>query len=202
MSQDLILSLIVFAFVGSMTPGPNNTMLLASGVNFGFSRTRAHMLGVTIGFTVMVLAVGLGIGRVFSLFPPLYTVMHVVSIAYLLWLAWRIATAGSTDPIIGDEARPMTFIEAALFQWVNPKGWMVALSVAANYVTPDNLWADVTVLSLVFLIISLISTSSWALFGTSLRPFLADAQAMRVFNVAMALALVASLWPIVRDMAS
>jgi threonine/homoserine/homoserine lactone efflux protein len=201
MSQDLILSLIVFAFVGAMTPGPNNTMLLASGVNFGFSRTRAHMLGVTIGFTVMVLAVGLGIGRVFSLFPPLYTVMRVVSIAYLLWLAWRIATAGATDPIIGDEARPMTFIEAALFQWVNPKGWMVALSVAANYVTPDHLWADVTVLSLVFLIISLISTSSWALFGASLRPFLADAQAMRVFNVAMALALVASLWPIVRDMA-
>jgi threonine/homoserine/homoserine lactone efflux protein len=202
MSQDLILSLIVFAFVGAMTPGPNNTMLLASGVNFGFRRTRAHMLGVTIGFTVMVLAVGLGIGRVFTLFPPLYTVMRVVSIAYLLWLAWRIATAGATDPIVGDEARPMTFIEAALFQWVNPKGWMVALSVAANYVAPDHLWADVTVLSLVFLIISLISTSSWALFGTSLRPFLADAQAMRIFNVAMALALVASLWPIVRDMAS
>jgi threonine/homoserine/homoserine lactone efflux protein len=202
MSQNVILSLITFAFVAAITPGPNNTMLLASGVNFGFSRTRAHVLGVTIGFTIMILAVGLGIGRAFTLFPPLYLVLRVVSIAYLLWLAWRIATAGATDPIVSDEARPMTFIEAALFQWVNPKGWMVCLSVAANYVAPDDLWADVAVLSLVFLVISLISASSWALFGTSLRPFLRDEQAMRVFNIAMAAALVASLWPIVRDMAS
>jgi threonine/homoserine/homoserine lactone efflux protein len=200
MSQELVLSLITFAFVAGMTPGPNNTMLLASGVNFGFGRTRPHILGVVIGFTIMMLAVGLGIGRVFSLFPPLYEVLRIVSVGYLLWLAWRIATAGSTDPIIGDEARPMTFIEAALFQWVNPKGWMVCLSVAANYVAPDRLSADVTILSLVFLLISSISASSWAFFGASLRPLLQNARSMRIFNVAMAVALVASLWPIIRDM--
>lgn len=200
MTHELILSLIAFAFVTAMTPGPNNTMLLASGVNFGFGRTRAHILGVVIGFTIMMLAVALGVGRVFALYPPIYSALRIVSICYLLWLAWRIGTAGATDPIIGDEARPMTFFEAALFQWVNPKGWMVCLSVAANYVSPDDAWADAAVLSAVFLIVSTISASSWALFGTSLRPLLRDATSMRVFNVAMAIALVASLWPVVRDM--
>jgi threonine/homoserine/homoserine lactone efflux protein len=200
MSHELFLSLITFAFVSAITPGPNNTMLLASGVNFGFVRTRPHILGVVIGFTIMVLGVAFGIGHVFSLFPPLYSVLRVISVAYLLWLAWRIGTAGSTNPVVSDEARPMTFMEAALFQWVNPKGWMVCLSVAANYVTPDDLWLDVAILSAVFTIVSVVSASSWALFGTSLRPLLENERSMRIFNIAMALALVASLWPIVKEM--
>ena len=200
MSQDLILSLIAFAFVTAMTPGPNNTMLLTSGVNFGFNRTRPHVLGVTIGFTIMILAVGLGIGRIFTAFPPFYSGLRIVSVVYLMWLAWRIATAGTSNPIVTDEARPMTFFEAALFQWVNPKGWMVALSVAANYVSPDNLWADLMALSAIFLVVSLISTTSWAFFGASLKPLLQDPNSVRIFNVTMAVALVASLWPIVREM--
>lgn len=200
MSQDLFLSLITFAFVSAMTPGPNNTMLMASGVNFGFERTRPHILGVVIGFTIMILAVGLGVGRVFALYPPLYAVLRVVSVGYLLWLAWRIGTAGATNPIVGEEAQPMTFLEAALFQWVNPKGWMVCLSVAANYVSPNDLAADIAILSAVFLIISIISASTWALFGTSLRPLLQDAKSMRVFNGIMAVALVLSLLPVVREM--
>ena len=200
MSHDLLISLIAFALVTAMTPGPNNTMLLASGVNFGFVRTRPHILGVVIGFTIMMLAVAFGVGRIFSVFPPLYSLLRTISIAYLLWLAWRIGTSGATDPVPGDEARPMTFTEAALFQWINPKGWMVCLSVAANYVTPDNLWADVAVLSAVFLVVSLLSATSWALFGTSLRPFLKDERSMRIFNIAMAIALVASLSPILREM--
>lgn len=200
MSQELFLSLVTFAFVAVMTPGPNNTMLMASGVNFGFVRTRPHILGVVIGFVIMMLAVGLGVGRVFTLLPQLYAVLRVVSIAYLLWLAWRIGTAGATDPIVGEEAQPMTFIEAALFQWVNPKSWMVCLSVAGTYVSPDNPWRDVPVLCGVFLIASLISAPSWALFGTSLRPFLQDAKSMRVFNGIMAVALVLSLLPVVREM--
>lgn len=200
MSLHLFLSLLTFAAVSSMTPGPNNTMLLTSGVNFGFSRTRPHMLGVTIGFTIMIVAVALGAGRILMAFPALFTALRIVSIGYLVWLAWRIASAGTSDPVVTAKARPMTFFEAALFQWVNPKGWMVALSVAANYVSPENLWADIAVLSATFFSVSLISTSSWALFGTSLRPLLADQRKVRIFNVAMAVALVASLWPIVREM--
>ncbi|WP_045836620.1 LysE family translocator [Hyphomicrobium sp. 99] len=200
MSLHLYLSLLTFVFVSAMTPGPNNTMLLTSGVNFGFDRTRPHVLGVTIGFTIMIVAVALGIGRVFTAFPTVFSALRIVSIGYLLWLAWRIATAGTSDPVVTDKARPMTFLEAALFQWVNPKGWMVALSVAANYVSPENLWADVLVLAATFLTVSLISATSWAFFGTSLRPLLADQQRVRIFNVAMAVALVASLWPIAREM--
>ncbi|MFT3730464.1 MAG: LysE family translocator [Hyphomicrobium sp.] len=200
MSHELFLSLITFAFVSAITPGPNNTMLLASGVNFGFVRTRPHILGVVIGFTIMVLAVAFGVGKVFSLFPQLYNLLRAISIAYLLWLAWRIGTAGATDPIVGEEAQPMTFLEAALFQWVNPKGWMVCLSVAANYVAPEDPWGDVAILSAVFLIVSVISASSWAMFGTSLRPLLRDERSMRIFNAVMAVALVASLWPVVKEM--
>ncbi|CAA2138963.1 LysE family translocator [Hyphomicrobium sp. ghe19] len=200
MSQHLILSLVTFAFVSAMTPGPNNTMLLTSGVNFGFKRTRPHVWGVVIGFTIMILAVALGVGRVFLLFPALFTTLRVASIGYLLWLAWRIATAGTSNPIVTAEARPMTFFEAALFQWVNPKGWMVALSVAANFVSPDSLWFDAAVLTAIFLAVSLISATTWAFFGTSLRPLLTDERSMRIFNVAMAVALVASLWPLVHEM--
>ncbi|MBY0562271.1 LysE family translocator [Hyphomicrobium sp.] len=200
MSQQLILSLVTFAFVSAMTPGPNNTMLLTSGVNFGFRRTRPHVWGVVIGFTIMILAVALGVGRVFLLFPALFSTLRVVSIGYLLWLAWRIATAGTSNPIVTTEARPMTFFEAALFQWVNPKGWMVALSVAANFVSPDSLWFDAAVLTATFLAVSLMSATAWAFFGTSLRPLLADERSMRIFNVAMAVALVASLWPLVHEM--
>jgi threonine/homoserine/homoserine lactone efflux protein len=200
LSQHLILSLVTFAFVSAMTPGPNNTMLLTSGVNFGFKRTRPHVWGVVIGFTIMMLAVALGVGRVFVLFPALFSTLRVASIAYLLWLAWRIATAGTSNPIATAEARPMTFFEAALFQWVNPKGWMVALSVAANFVSPDSLWFDAAVLTAIFLAVSLISATTWAFFGTSLRPLLADERSMRIFNVAMAVALVASLWPLVHEM--
>jgi threonine/homoserine/homoserine lactone efflux protein len=127
-------------------------------------------------------------------------VLRAVSIGYLLWLAWRIGTAGATNPIVGEEAQPMTFLEAALFQWVNPKGWMVCLSVAANYVSPNDLVADIAILSAVFLIISMISASTWALFGTSLRPFLQDEKSMRVFNGIMAVALVLSLLPVIREM--
>jgi threonine/homoserine/homoserine lactone efflux protein len=200
MSHDLILSLVTFAFVAAMTPGPNNAMLLASGVNFGFKRTRPFLLGVVIGFTIMILAVGLGIGRILTAFPPVYSALRIASIAYLLWLAWRIATGGASDPVATKEARPMTFLEGALFQWVNPKGWAVALSVAANYVSPEHLWSDLAVLSVTFLAISLISATTWAFFGTSLRPLLQDRRSVRIFNVVMAIALVASLWPIVREM--
>ena len=199
MSQDLILSLIAFAFVTAMTPGPNNTMLLTSGVNFGFNRTRPHVLGVTIGFTIMILAVGLGIGRIFTEFPPLYSGLRIVSVVYLMWLAWRIATAGTSNPIVTDEARPMTFFEAALFQWVNPKGWMVAWSVAANYVSPENLWADLMALSAIFLVVSLIRRLAGSSSARRSGRFCKTRRRCG-FSMSRWRSLVASLWPIVREM--
>ena len=196
MSADLIAALVAFAFVTSITPGPNNLMLLASGVNFGFRRTLPHMLGVGLGFVVMVIGVGLGLGRVFELYPSAYVALRVIGVAYLLWLAWTLARSGP----IGEGAhrgRPMTFIEAAAFQWVNPKAWVMAVSAIAAYTRPDDFSASVLVVALVFGAVNIPSVGSWALFGVALRGLLTNPGTVRVFNVSMALLLVASLWPIV-----
>ena len=196
MSADLLAALVAFAFVTSITPGPNNLMLLASGVNFGFRRTLPHMLGVGLGFVVMVIGVGLGLGRVFEMYPSVYVALRVIGVAYLLWLAWALARSGP----IGEGAhrgRPMTFIEAAAFQWVNPKAWVMAVSAIAAYTRPDDFSASVLVVALVFGAVNIPSVGSWALFGVALRGLLTNPRTVRVFNVSMALLLVASLWPIV-----
>ena len=189
------LALLVFSFVTSATPGPNNMMLLASGVNFGFVRTIPHMLGIGLGFTLMVLLVGLGIGQVFALLPWLYGVLKVLGFAYMLWLAWKIANAGTIGE--GREAsRPMTFLAAAAFQWVNPKAWAMAISAVATYTLPDDYVFSVVVVALTFGLVNLPTVSTWALFGVWLRRFLSDPRAVRWFNWTMAVLLVASLLPV------
>src|SRR3712207_1250882 len=123
---DTALALVSFAFVAAMTPGPNNIMLTASGVNFGFARTVPHMLGICAGFVALVLSVGIGVGAAFTTLPALQTVLKVIGAGYMLWLAWKVATAAPAD---SDEQRssPLTFWQAVAFQWVNPKGWVMAV---------------------------------------------------------------------------
>ncbi len=197
MTPDVLFSATAFALAGSFTPGPNNAMLLTSGVNFGFSRTLPHIAGVTFGYGVMFAVVALGLGRLFALQPELYTALKVASSLYLLWLAWRIATAAG--PSEGaDERPPLTFLQAALFQWVNPKGVMMALAASANFINPDNLAADLPVMLALIGVMSLASASTWTLFGQGLRRFLNEPGRLKVFNQLMALALVASLWPLFR----
>ena len=196
MSADLIVSLIVFATVTSITPGPNNLMLLASGVNFGFRRTIPHMLGVGIGFMVMLALVGLGLGQIFGRFPAIYTAMKFIGIAYMLWLAWKIANSGQ----VGEgrvSARPMTFLAAAAFQWINPKAWVMSLSAATTYsIAGAPVWSALLV-SLVFGAVNLPNVSAWALFGSTLRTYLNDPVWLRVFNWSMAALLVASVVPLI-----
>ncbi len=200
MSSDLLLALIMFAFVASITPGPNNMMLLASGVNYGFRRTIPHMLGIGFGFAFMLLMIGLGIGQLFIQFPMAYTVLKFASAAYMLWLAWQIATAGPMTATEGKpDAKPMTFIEAAAFQWVNPKAWTMCLTAVSAYTVPSQYLASMFILTLVFTVVNLPSVSVWTVFGVSLRGLLADRRRVRVFNVCMAVLLVASLWPIVAE---
>lgn len=196
---DLLLALATFCTVTCFTPGPNNTMLMASGLNFGFARTVPHLLGVTFGFAFMVLAVGLGIGQLFDAFPEFYRALKAVSIVYLLWLAWGIATAGAVEggPSGG---RPLTFLEAAAFQWVNPKGWVMAVGATATYIVADRVILSVLVIALAFALIGLGSSTTWALFGTGLRRVIDNPRTVRLFNVTMALLLVASLYPIVADL--
>jgi threonine/homoserine/homoserine lactone efflux protein len=131
LTADLLLAFILFAFVSSITPGPNNTMLLSSGVNFGFNRTIPHMLGISCGFALMVLAVGFGLGAVFKAYPILYTVLRYAGAAYLLYLAYKIATSGPAEDGDQSNTRPMSYLSAAAFQWVNPKAWVMAIGATA-----------------------------------------------------------------------
>ncbi len=194
---ETLLALVSFAFVTSITPGPNNIMLTASGVNFGFIRTVPHMLGIGAGFIALLLAVGAGLGSAFAAFPVLQTVLKVAGAAYMLWLAWKIAHAGEVDATTNAAARPMTFLEAALFQWVNPKAWVMALSAMAIYVRPAHAVADVIAVALVFGFVNVPSVGTWAGFGHLLREWLRDPARVRVFNIAMAVLLVASIVPMV-----
>lgn len=201
MSFDLILALIGFAFVTSVTPGPNNMMLLASGVNFGFRRTIPHMLGIGIGFTLMVALIGFGLGEVFARVPLIYTALKYVGAGYMLYLAWKIANSGPISAEGEVKGKPMTFLQAAAFQWVNPKAWVMAVSAISTYTQAEAYVASVLVISFVFGAVNLPSVSSWAAFGVAMRRLLTNPRAVRVFNITMALLLVASLWPIVAEFA-
>jgi len=193
MDTQQLIALVGFAFVSSVTPGPNNMMLMASGANFGIRRTLPHMAGVAIGFALMIFLVGIGLIGLFEAWPPLFTVLKVVSAAYLLWLAWKIASA--PPPVAGASTsggKPMTFIQAALFQWVNPKAWTMALTAIAVYAGSRNIAAVIGVAA-IFGAINLPVVSIWAAMGQYLQRWMTDTRKRRAFNWGMAALLVASL---------
>jgi len=198
MSLDAFLALLVYALVTSITPGPNNLMLLASGVNFGIARTVPHMLGISIGFLVLLLAVGFGLGAVLTAFPALHMALKIAGAAYLLYLAWKIAMSRSISDKKGAEGRPMRFIDAAAFQWVNPKAWVMAITAMAVYTNPDHPFVSVALISIAFTIVNLPSVSVWAGFGTALRGFLSDPVRLKWFNITMGALLAATLWPMLQ----
>ena len=194
MSTDLFLALFGFAFVTSVTPGPNNLMLMASGANFGFRRTGPHMLGVSLGFAFMAFLVGAGLATLFDRAPLAHQALKVVSVAYLGWLAWKIAHASAPG---GGKAggRPLNFWQAAAFQWVNPKAWAMALTAVTAY-TPDHSLASAALVAGVFAAINLPSVSLWALAGQKIRAWLSSPRRLTGFNWTMAALLIASLAPV------
>ncbi|WP_321829862.1 LysE family translocator [Thalassovita sp.] len=194
MTYDLITALAAFAFVTSITPGPNNLMLMASGANYGFRRTIPHMLGVALGFVLMVALVGVGLMGLFDAFPVTHTVLKVAGIAYLLWLAWKIANAGMPDTS-GSTGTPMTFLQAAAFQWVNPKAWQMALTAITLY-APERTVFSILMVAAIFGAVNLPSVSSWTVLGQQMSRVLSSPQRLRAFNIFMAVLLVASLLPV------
>lgn len=190
-----MLAFVSFAFVSSITPGPNNAMLLASGVNYGFRRTVPHIAGVSLGCVAMLILVGFGLGEVFAAVPLIYGVLRYAGAAYLLWLAWNIARAGPMT-VRGAGARPMTFWQAAAFQWVNPKAWIMVVGAVSTYAPRDAYGRNVVVLAVLLGLVNAPSICIWAGFGTVLRPLLSHPVRVRVFNVTMALLLVLSLLPV------
>lgn len=198
MSADIFAAMILFAFVSSITPGPNNFMLLASGVNFGFRRTIPHMVGIGVGFFTLLLGVGFGLGALLVAYPPLHLALKIAGAAYLLYLAWRIAMSRELGKGKEGSARPMTFLEAAMFQWVNPKAWVMAVTAMAIYTRAEAPVSSVLFVAVAFALVNFPSVSTWAGFGMALRGFLSDPTRLKWFNIAMGLLLVASLWPMLR----
>ncbi|WP_417407904.1 LysE family translocator [Hoeflea sp.] len=197
MALETFLTLIAFAFVAGGTPGPNTMMLFASGVNFGFRNTVPHMLGIAIGFLALLLAVGFGLGALLTAIPALYLVLKILGGGYLVYIAWRIATS-NTLPEARAGAQPMTFIEAAAFQWVNPKAWVMLVTAMGIYTDPDHYADTVMLIFLAFAIATIPCVSAWAGFGSVLRSWLADPVRLKWFNISMAVLLVACLWPMLR----
>jgi len=196
-SFDLIVPVAIFGATAAFTPGPNNVMVTASGVNFGFRRTVPHMLGIAVGFAVMNLAVGLGLGRVFENFPNIHIILKYVSIAYLVFLSWKIATAGQVGRGHA-RSKPLSFLQAAAFQWVNPKAWVIAIGAVATFTTVGgDLLAEVLVMTLIFFLVTIPSVSTWTFFGTVIARFLHTPQRLMIFNRVMAGLLLLSLLPVV-----
>jgi threonine/homoserine/homoserine lactone efflux protein len=171
-------------------------MLMASGVNFGFRRTQWHILGVVLGFGLMIFLVALGAGTIFTAYPALHSVIKYLGAAYLLYLAWKIASAEPGHNGGRERSQPMTFLQAAAFQWVNAKGWTIAVGASATYAALAPFPWNAAVMAGLFVVVGFFSSATWALFGTALRPLLTNERAARVFNVTMGLALVASLYPV------
>ncbi|AXV15541.1 lysine transporter LysE [Neorhizobium sp. SOG26] len=197
MPLETFLALVLFAFTTSITPGPNNMMLFASGVNFGFARTVPHMLGIGVGFFTLLIGVGFGLGALLQTVPIVYTILKFAGGAYLLWIAWKIGSSRTlSDGKAG--AQPMSFLAAAAFQWVNPKAWVMAVTAMATYTNPDAYWMTVLLVGVAFALVNVPSVSTWAGFGSALREWLSVPARLKWFNITMAVLLVASLWPMLK----
>lgn len=196
-------SALAFAVVMSATPGPNNVMVASSGATFGFARTLPHLLGVAVGFPVMIVAVALGAGDLMRENPGLHEILKWGGAVYLAWLAVKIATARPATPAGASTSgpagsrqgrtKPLNFLQAALFQWLNPKAWVITLSAVATYTTASGVFAEASVLAVMFLVVTVPSLAFWTLMGVGVARLLPSAGALRVFNLVMAALLVVSL---------
>jgi threonine/homoserine/homoserine lactone efflux protein len=199
MSHTLLIAFFVFAAVMYFTPGPNNIMVLSSGLTYGFRPTLPHIAGITIGFAFMVGAVGLGFGTIFIAYPILQTILKYAGAAYLIYLAAVIAMSEPVTPGQDNGRGPMTFWGAVLFQWVNVKGWVMVIGTITAYAGIASFPWNIATQVAICLLLGVVSTSIWTLSGSSLRSFMTSPKAVRAFNIVMAALLLASLYPVFMD---
>jgi threonine/homoserine/homoserine lactone efflux protein len=199
MSQPLFIAFVVFAAVMFFTPGPNNIMVLSSGLTYGFRRTLPHIAGITIGFAFMVGAVGLGFGTIFIAYPVLQTILKYAGAAYLIYLAAVIAMSKPVKSGQDNRRGPMTFWGAAIFQWVNVKGWVMVIGTITAYAGIASFPWNIVIQVVLSLLLGAVSTATWALSGSSLRSFMTSPKVVRAFNIVMAVLLLASLYPVFMD---
>ena len=198
MSQ-LLAALVVFGAVMAFTPGPNNIMVLSSGLTYGFRRSLPLIAGVSTGIALMVASTGLGLGAIFIAYPLLQTVLKYAGIAYLVYLACLIAMSGPVTPGQDNQRGPMTFWAAVLFQWINVKGWVLAIGLITAYSAVASFPWNIAIQAALMFIMGALSSVAWTLFGSSLRSFLTSPRAVRAFNIVMAVLLLASLYPVFMD---
>src|SRR5450432_2566783 len=199
MSHSLLIAFIVFAAVMYFTPGPNNVMLLSSGLTYGFRRTLPHIAGITFGMAFMIAAVGLGLGTIFIAYPVLQTILKYAGAAYLIYLAAAIAMSGTAPSAQDNQRGPMTFWGAAVFQWVNVKGWVMVIGTITAYAAIASFPWNILIQVVISLLMGVMACGTWVLFGSALRPWLTSAPAVRLFNIFMALLLLGSLYPVFRE---
>lgn len=193
------LAIILFAIAACVTPGPNNAMIMASGLNYGIRRSLPHYFGIILGFPAMVIAVGLGLSSLFEQYAVLHLLLKVAGASYLTFLAWKIASAPVSELSV-TEGKPFTFIQAAAFQWVNPKAWVLAVSANATYtVVGSNYGLQVFLIAVIFLFFGGPCVMLWLWFGASLKRLLQKAESVKTFNYAMATLLMLSLLPVFND---
>ncbi len=186
MSLEIIFALFIFAFVSSITPGPNNIMLMASGTNFGFQRSIPHILGINIGFSILIFSVGIGLIEIFNLIPLTQIVLKFVCGAYLIYLSYRIAVSSSNINKDGErKSKPLSFLQALLFQWVNPKGWTMSLAAISIY-SPTNSLSSIILVTATFSVVNLPCQCLWALLGQQFRRLMTSSNKLKIFNYIMA----------------
>ncbi|MEM1382987.1 MAG: LysE family translocator [Pseudomonadota bacterium] len=196
MDLSTLAALAAFAFAATWTPGPNNAMLAASGATFGWRATLPHAFGVALGFPVMAFLIALGLGEVFQTYPAFRTGLAWLGFAVMLWLAWRIASA---DPArVEGRSRPLSFLEASAFQWVNPKAWVMAIGLAATFVSGETPMLEAGLAAAVFTVAGITSSQAWSGFGAMMSALLGTGWRLRAFNIAMALLLaVSAIWLVI-----
>ena len=192
------MAVVTYAFVSSITPGPNNTMLLASGVNFGVRRTLPHLFGISSGFAFMTLILGTGLHQVFVHWPLLLEVLRYLGVAYMVYLAYRLATSAPPSQDVANQGRPLSFLGAAAFQWVNIKAVFMSITAITVYAGADDNLLPLLALVVLFSLVNLVACSMWVVFGASMRRWLQKPKVLRIFNAIMALGLLASLVPILQ----
>jgi len=197
---DVFFAVLFFAFSSTITPGPNNIMMMSSGVNHGVKASLPHLFGICVGFPLMVLCIGFGFGVVLTNLPWLHFFIKVAGVLYLCWLAWKIGSSTPTS-LEGNHNKPLNFWQAAAFQWVNGKAWVMASGAVAAFTSMQGqFYQDVMQITLAFLLMSLPCVGCWLLFGAMLRRWLDQPGPQRIFNISMALLLLGSVWPVVLEL--
>ena len=192
MTPTTLLSLLGIALVAGWTPGPNNALVATSGAQFGFWRTLPHVAGIGIGFPFMAFCISLGLGAVFQQSMLIRESLRIIGIIVLLWFAWKVATSGKPNSQSG-KSRPFTFFESAAFQWINPKGWIMAMSISSQFADPSKPIISSSIIAGVFFFVGFTSASGWTLFGKGMQRWLTTDRRANTFNWTMAALLLLSV---------